>query len=98
MLAMMVPAAVSKVLELVAPVGDSGLVVMSWSPQSFAWLGVSLALLAALVLSWTRFRARSRWRAALDAFAEREINRRSHQSNKTQAPLTLLTTLSGTEE
>jgi len=72
--------------------------IVDWSSQSVAWLAVTLALLAVLALSWKRIRARSRWLAALDAFAEREINRRTRQSSKTQAPLTLLTTLGGTEE
>jgi hypothetical protein len=57
-----------------------------------------LVLLAVLGFSWKKNRSRSRWLAAMDAYAEREINRRTRQTNQTQAPLTLLTTSSGTEE
>jgi hypothetical protein len=51
--------------------------IREWDASTLAvvLLAAAIALAGVVALSWHQFRARSRWRAALDAYAELEITR-----------------------
>jgi hypothetical protein len=72
------------------------LAAVSWamSPDERAWLGAALTLVALFAFLWqqSRRRARRRWLAALDAYAEREIEqeRRRSAMRRMQALCTVL--------
>jgi hypothetical protein len=50
--------------------------------DELAWLGAALALACLFVIVWrqSRARARRRWLAALDAYAEREIEQQRRRN------------------
>ena len=66
-------------LRLTAAVGDLRLVLADVPAWAVVLLVVLLALAVLVTFSWQQFRARSRWHAALDAFAEGEIIRQKHR-------------------
>ena len=64
-------------LQIAAAVGELQLAdVPAWA---LVLLAVLLALAVLVTFSWQQFRSRSRWQAALDAYAEREIIRQKHR-------------------
>ncbi len=87
-------------LRIAASVGELRWVVADRPAWVIVPLAVAVALAVGVALSWQQFRARSRWQAALDAYAEREIIRQSRRIalKKMQPTPTAVGISSGTDD
>jgi hypothetical protein len=87
-------------LRIAASVGELRSVVADVPAWAVVPLSVAVSLAGVVALSWRQSRARSRWQAALDSYAEREIirQRRLITLKKMQAAPTALGMSSGTDE